>query len=304
MKHSLKKRSKIVTRATGLSSEDGSQPKVNLFLIGAQKAGTTALHSMLSELPEIQMSAKKEIHFFDRDKWDWNKPDYHELHSHFDWTVPDVQRGEATPITAYWPNAVSRLKRYNPQARLLFIVRHPVFRAHSHWKMEYKRGREDQDFEFVMSEAGRTRMKGQAHRVYSYVERGFYGQALQRIFEHFPDEQVLVIKSDDFRCEPEKTLKSVLGFLDLEIPSEKQLTLKSDYIVKVDTRTLGDLDYDQRNRHEALYIDDAQEFERLSGLSVREWFEPEYMETSGSFNSHDDVGNVPAMEFSVKCRNK
>lgn len=102
-----------------------SERRLDFFVVGVQKAGTTALHEMLSRRPDIQMASGKEVHFFDDETINWNEPDCDRLHSRFSWKPARV-RGEATPITIYWPNALERLHAYNPNAKIIVALRHPA----------------------------------------------------------------------------------------------------------------------------------------------------------------------------------
>lgn len=149
--------------------------KVDFFIIGTQKGGTTALDAYLRQHPQLQMAHVKEVHHFDNETLQWAHPDHGGLHDQFDWTVPHVLRGEATPIYLYWPQSLTRLHTYNPQARLIVSLRQPTFRAHSHWRMETRRGLETLSFEGAVSPTGRKRVQDTingVHRVFSYVERG------------------------------------------------------------------------------------------------------------------------------------
>jgi hypothetical protein len=83
--------------------------------------------------------------------------------------------------------------------------------------MEVARGRETRPFGWCIRD-GRARVaaapRGQ-HRIFSYVERGFYGEQLDRLCGLFPAAQVLVLRSDDLKADPGGTLNRVRRFLDL-----------------------------------------------------------------------------------------
>ena len=125
--------------------------------------------------------------------------------------------GEATPIYAYWRQAPERIRTYNPAMRLILTLRDPVERAWSHWRMEVARGAEMRPFAWCIRE-GRARVAaapaGQ-HRVFSYVERGFYADQLERLFQLFPPTQVLVLRSDVLKADPGEALNQVRRFLGL-----------------------------------------------------------------------------------------
>lgn len=190
--------------------------KIDFLVCGAQKAGTTALHSYLSDLPDVGLADQKEVHFFDNDVHDWSATDYTGYHRRFRWDDGAKIRGEVTPIYLYWPNCIERIAAYNPAMRLIVLLRDPVVRAWSHWRMERARGVETEPFSWCIR-TGRHRLFQQApwgyHREFSYVERGFYGEQLQRLFAFFPKRQVLVLGSDDLRDNPATTMDTVCDFL-------------------------------------------------------------------------------------------
>lgn len=192
-------------------------PRVNFIIAGAQKGGTTALFDYLGDDPDIALPATKELHFFDDDAQDWRAPDYAAYHARF----PDPAGrpcGEATPIYAYWPNSLERIFGYNPAMKLILVLRDPVQRAWSHWRMEYARGVETRPFAWCVRQGRRRLFDAEPwghHREFSYVERGFYGEQVERLLALFPRSQLLVLRSDDLRADPGPVLTDVRGFLDL-----------------------------------------------------------------------------------------
>jgi hypothetical protein len=200
-----------------------AQRRVDFLVAGVQKGGTTALFDYLSDWPALQLPAVKEAHFFDdEERVDWSAPDYFAYHTLF----RDDGRlwGEATPIYLYWPNALERIAAYNPAIKLILVFRDPIERAWSHWKMEYARGKERDPFAWCIRE-GRARMAAGTpypgfHRVYSYVERGFYGRQLARVKALFGREQLLLLTSDQLRHDPATTLGRIADFLGVPTPDE------------------------------------------------------------------------------------
>ena len=127
----------------------------DFLVIGAPKAGTTALHAALSEHPALYMSAIKEPKFFLSDgppptkggpgdaltyrEHVWRRADYEAL---FAPAPPGTLRGESTPLYLYDRAAMGRIRDTLPQARLIVIVRDPVERAHSNWAHLWSAGLE------------------------------------------------------------------------------------------------------------------------------------------------------------------
>ncbi|MDP1617872.1 sulfotransferase [Phenylobacterium sp.] len=199
--------------------EQDLEPKVDFIIVGAQKAGTTALFDYLGEHPQIGLSDVKEVHFFDDETQDWAAPDYGDYHARFDLADRSRRWGEATPIYLYWKNSIARIAAYNPAARLIILLRDPVERAWSHWKMEFARGAETAPFDWCIRR-GRARLFESEpwgfHREFSYVERGFYGEQIAQALAHFPARQLLILRSEDLDAAPAATLQRISGFLDID----------------------------------------------------------------------------------------
>ena len=246
---------------------------VNFFVVGVQKGGTRALSSYLRFHPNIQMSRGIELHYFDNEQIDWAAPARDHLHDQFDWSVSGVLRGEVTPIYLYWPDALKRLHDYNPKARLIVLLRHPVHRAFSHWRMETGRGLEELTFEEAI-QIGRERVRtapNGAHRVFSYVERGFYSQQLERLFTLFPRSQVYFLRTDEFWLNPDAALAGIEGFIGLE--PRKLLRCTQD--LRTQTSTLSE---QARILLLEQYASDIIETSRLTGLDLGDWLSDAYRE--------------------------
>lgn len=197
--------------------------KVDLIIAGVQKGGTTALFDHLRDFPQIGLSRIKETHFFDDEaRVDWSAPDYAAYHALFPETA--TIRAEATPIYAYWPNAIERIRAYHPGMKIILILRDPIERAWSHWKMEYARGLETQPFDWCIR-AGRARVASGDptapgyHRVHSYVERGFYARQIERVLAAFPATQVRLFGSERLRADPEAILHEICAFVGIAAPT-------------------------------------------------------------------------------------
>jgi hypothetical protein len=200
--------------------------RVNFLLVGAQKAGTTALHDCLRQHPLIGTARHKEVHFFDNeDAFRGPVPDYGIYHSAFDPAPGKTLYGESTPIYLYWRDCPRRIREYNPAMRILVILRDPVARAYSHWRMETGRGAETLSFgEAIRTERERCRQAlPLQHRVYSYADRGFYCEQLRRYFSFFPREQILILRQSQLAEDPRALLEQVWRFLGLDAPADLKI---------------------------------------------------------------------------------
>lgn len=247
----------------------GPGKRVEFLVAGAQKAGTTALFDYLAELPALELPAIKEAHFFDdEEQIDWAAPDYAAYHALF--SDPARMWGEATPIYLYWPNALERIRAYNPAMKLILLFRDPIERAWSHWKMEYARGKESEPFGWCIRD-GRSRMAPPSpypgfHRVFSYVERGFYGRQLAHVLRLFPRGQLLLLGSDMLRERPAEAMEHVCGFLAIEPPKSPIVPRVSRPAAEIDypaTLTDEDVSFLQQQ-----FADELKRFHTLSDYAV------------------------------------
>lgn len=252
--------------------------RVDFFIAGAQKAGTTALACTLSRHASIRMANTKEVHFFDDSTKDWDNPDYEDYHCWFRPSDPTTTtQGEATPIYLYQPEALDRILRYNPAAKFIICLRHPAFRAYSHWRMETMRGHETWDFGRAITLEGRLRILDgdRPSRLFSYVERGFYARQLNHLLNRFPREQIHILRMDQLWNDQSKTLMDICVFLGV---TPIDLTGPSHYIVPIDCRTMGCMSRDDRRKLDGLFRQDIEETQSLTGLNLSDWLDPGYEE--------------------------
>ena len=242
-----------------------SPPRVTFMIVGVQKGGTTALFDYLGDHTDIALSDTKEVHFFDDDTHDWARPDYTVYHAHFPPADPRPC-GEATPIYSYWPNSLERIRAYNPAMRLIMVLRDPVERAWSHWRMEYSRRAETEPFAWCIRE-GRQRLFAADpwghHREYSYVERGFYGAQMEQLLALYPRDQILVLTSEGLRDSPAATLDGVRRFLGLStgaapVPRDVHVGMDMDY---PSVLTAEDIEHLRR-----VYKTDNQSLKDMTGI--------------------------------------
>lgn len=203
--------------------------QVNFLICGAQKAGTTTLAAYCRQHPGIGMPEEKELHFFDQDEYFLSSPDYGLYHRHFAGLEQHAVIGEATPVYMYWPGVPERIRQYNPDMKLVILLRNPVERAYSHWQMEYDRHLEPLDFGVaIRQERQRLETAGEKRRVWSYMDRGFYSRQLDNIFTLFGREQVLVLKTEDLKSSAHLLLSKVSAFLGVApFPEVSRLALNT-----------------------------------------------------------------------------
>ena len=97
--------------------------------IGVQKGGTTYLHALLQQHPQVFLATPKEQHFFSL-HWDRGVSVYA---SRFAAAEPRQRCGEVTPYYLFHPLAPQRIQALLPAVRLIVLLRDPVERLLSQY---------------------------------------------------------------------------------------------------------------------------------------------------------------------------
>ena len=209
-------------------------------------------------------ATRKELHFFDRAE---ENHDYKKYHANFKPTPQHRVLGEASPIYMYWETAPYRIWKYNPNMKWILALRNPVERAFSAWNMETKRGKEKLPFaEAIEKESERCREAlPLQHRVYSYVDRGFYAHQVRRLFNIFGRDNVLILLNEELRNDHKKTLRRVFEFLAVDpsfVPREASV-FEQEYSIQIDNQL--------RARLIDTFYFDIKELEKLIGRDLAKW---------------------------------
>jgi hypothetical protein len=213
------------------------------------------------------MGDQQEIHFFDDDAHFVSAADYEELHKHYPPLASSMIAGDCTPSYLYHEQAAERIWNYNPNIKLLILLRNPVDRAFAHWNMQRFRGREPLDFFDAVREE-QSRIAGapvtEARR-FAYVERGFYGRQLERVFKFFPGKQVKAVRFEDFKANPRATVASVLSFLGRK--PLRSIRNKDRNIVPYERA----MNWEERIFLYNLFAEDIANVEQLLGWDCSDW---------------------------------
>lgn len=181
-------------------------------IVGAPKAGTTALYSWLVRHPDLYLPPEKELHFFDqrRDEGSaWYLAQFEPAGSRL--------AGDATPTYLGHPTAIEELATLNPAIRIIVVVREPVARAWSHYHYGRSRSWYTDSFEAMVI----REVAALAHGVEEpggLVHEGRYGHHLERAARHVARAQLLVLRQDDLLRSPADVLERVTRFLGVRSP--------------------------------------------------------------------------------------
>ena len=187
--------------------------------LGTQKGGTTTLHQLLSQHPQVYLPACKEVHYFDLNHLageTWYR-------SHFQAATTTQKCGDITPFYLFHPDVPQRIQQLLPDARMIVLLRHPVDRAISQLFHAKKRGFEPlEPADALQAETSRLASGDPISlQKHSYVSRSRYLEQLERYEARFPSDQMLIMRSEDLFEQPVKiwqTLQQFLGLQSVELP--------------------------------------------------------------------------------------
>ncbi len=234
----------------------------DFLIIGTQRGGTTSLYNYLADHPAIGAASIKEVHFFDSQHFEQGMAWYR---AHFPsalqkYYLERTQKrefitGEATPYYLFHPHTARRVASLLPAVKLIVMLRNPVDRAYSHYYHEIAGGHEhlpsfeaaiDKEEERLASECENMQANehyiSYNHRHYSYLARGRYVEQLPTWLTLFPQDQILMLQSEDFYADPIAVYEQTLNFLKVPkaLPEGQKQTFQKYNITtppRMDTAT-------------------------------------------------------------------
>ena len=182
--------------------------KADFIIIGAAKSGTTTLCDRLGEHPEIFVSTPKEPKFFSID--DNYKKGVTEYEKIFIGSDKEKVRGEGSvnyAIRDYHPDCAARIHAYNPDIRLIYLVRNPIERLISHWRMINMSASKGKSLEESIED---THLNG------ALVQASRYSYQMEPYLKLFSQGAVKVIFLEDLSENPQEVMKACYQHLGVE----------------------------------------------------------------------------------------
>lgn len=174
---------------------------VDFIIIGAQKSATTRLAQQLRGHPQVSFCSRKEPHFFSKvPDWSARIEEYHQLYR----TNPGCIYGEASTTYTFlplFPHVPEVLHTYNPELKLIYVVRDPIERMKSSYMHTFAKGN-------VRLPINRAVLEDPY-----FLNVSRYGMQIRWYLEHFPPEQLLVLTFEEVVGEAESTWEKVCRFL-------------------------------------------------------------------------------------------
>lgn len=205
----------------------GPNKRPNFFIVGAPKCGTTALCHYLAKHPDVFV-AKTEPEFFGSDlhfgpQFQLYRRHPDEYFALFDGWTNQARGGEKSVWYLFSKTAAAEIKAFNPDARIIIMLREPTAMLYSLYHVFLADGNEHlPTFEEALAaeddrRAGR-RLSRQTYlaQVLVYRETARYYEQVKRYFDVFGRERVHVIIYDDFSTRTAEVFRNTLAFLGVD----------------------------------------------------------------------------------------
>jgi len=212
----------------------------DFFIIGAPKAGTTAMSEYLRRHPDILFSEPKEPYFFNDDFSSRYAKSYEDYLKCFSGGTGGGRLwGEGSVFYLFSQAAVSNILNCRPDAKFIVMLRNPIDAAYSmHWQALFSTDEDILDFE----EAWRAqvdRQKGVRVPRHNKIREALmygplfkYGEQLTRLYNHVARERIHIVLFEDFVSDPGRCYADTLDFLGLrfcELPTFGQVNRSKRY---------------------------------------------------------------------------
>lgn len=195
----------------------------SFLILGAQKAGTTYLYSVLRQHPQIIEPVDKEAHFFDYDD-NYSKGSF-QYKLNFDLSYrfrKDQITFEATPDYLAHKQSAKRVKEMLSNVKFIIILREPVQRSYSAWKMHHYKFKDDsrhswlydaRSFEKVVFDALDGMDKW---HLMNHIGRSLYGMQISNWLKFFNRENFLFLFSNSLQTDTQEQINRVTSFLGID----------------------------------------------------------------------------------------
>lgn len=256
----------------------------NFLVIGAQRCGTTLIHRLLAGHPEVYVPRhRKEVHFFDQ-HYDRGERWYRGF---FPFDREGLKAiGEVSPAYLADANVPQRIQEFDPDMRLMVMLRHPIERLWSAYHHLHRVNGVPWTFEDFIRED------------LDALERGKYAEQLSRYAARFPREQLLVVVLEDLVLDPDTQLTRIQQFLGLETPwavdrAELLSRVNENFVVRYPTlyrsaRRVGHVLTDRLDRGRmASRVKRSRAMSVFKGGEILETMRPELRATLNAYYAPD-----------------
>ena len=209
----------------------------DFIIIGAGRAGTTALYSYLIQHPLIAAAltdnneSVADLHFFEymiSNNIQWYRSHFPILFSKSNKHKNSFITGEYTSTYMYHPDVPKRIFNLLPKIKLIVILRNPIDKAYSTYQQQFRFGEYTTSFEDTINaefrridlnkdfpELNSNNYDFENFVAQNIIRHGVYADYLETWLKIFDRKQILILNSDDLKKSTRKTLHRVFNFLNV-----------------------------------------------------------------------------------------
>lgn len=209
-------------------------------MVGAAKAGTTALYRYLREHPQVFMSRPKEPNYFalqgvrpafcaPGDEKYFNSVSVYDPEAYralFQEASNAQAVGEVSPCYLYYPHVPDRIHKTIPDARIVAILRSPMDRAFSSYLHLLRVGSETAPTFSEGLALEEERVAEGYSFLWHYRKASLYAAQLRRFLDLFGEDRVQVFLYDDFETDPARTYRALIDFLGVDASYEPSFSTR------------------------------------------------------------------------------
>lgn len=190
-------------------------------IAGAQRSRTTWLYHLLDAHPDVFMAkpVRPEPKFFVTGARPGRDVAWY-LRTWFGKAAAERAVGEKSTSYMDAPGVPGRLRAAFPDLQIVFLLRHPVERAISNYRLSRAHGLETEPLETALrTEAERVRTTSFPElsvHPFAYLQRSRYADHLERFLAHFDRAAMRIIIQDDFDTAPLATCEGLFEFLGID----------------------------------------------------------------------------------------
>ena len=226
----------------------------NFLIIGAAKAGTTALHNYLQQHPQIYLTPDKETNFFafegininfqgigDEALKEFSITDLATYQKQFIGVTNESAIGEACPLYLYHAEAAKKIHHYIPDCRLIIILRNPIDRAYANYLHLIRDNRETlQNFDRALA-AESQRIENNWEWFWHFTQVGYYTKQIQRYYDLFDRNKIAIYLYEDFVDSPIYLLQNIFKFVGVDNDFVPDLSIRPNKSGKPKSKLLNQL---------------------------------------------------------------
>lgn len=217
------------------------EKKIDVFIIGAQKAGTTSLKKYLAQHSEIVTHEHMEFAFF-ADNNEYRKGFPRVFVKYFKLNENDSRIILCKNATLYEKeDSLLRLFLHNPECKIIFILREPVARAYSAYLMGVNDGWITEPFQKYVSLLLNKKMSVNSD-IYRYIfQLGLYSELLEQVYASFKKEQVFLVKYESLKDAPARVCSELFSFIGVGENFHPDFSKMYNVTRKVKSRTASSI---------------------------------------------------------------